>query len=182
MVCLSPTPLFQREIIAAEELRDQRGEKYEHLLGRASWTQKPGAAVGQFTLTFDSTPQTDTILLTTQNGDNPPIELESFQFYYPITRIFFKAKTNDVLSLYYGNLAAATPHYDLSLVANELLAADKSRAVPGAEQMLKKIAWQSKGATGKGGVVFWGILALVVVALLVVIARLLPKSDSQPPK
>jgi len=32
---------------------------------------------------------------------------------------------------------------------------------------------------GQGGVLFWGILALVVVVLLFIISRLLPKS--QPP-
>jgi len=41
---------------------------------------------------------------------------------------------------------------------------------------------RASGASGKGGVVFWGMLALVVVALLAVITRLLPKSESQPPK
>ena len=33
---------------------------------------------------------------------------------------------------------------------------------------------------GQGGVVFWGILALVVVVLLVIISRLLPKSPPTP--
>jgi hypothetical protein len=63
-----------------------------------------------------------------------------------------------------------------------LLAADKATASLGAEERLNKVTWRVTNASGKGGVLFWGILALVVVALLVVIARLLPKSDSQPPK
>ena len=34
---------------------------------------------------------------------------------------------------------------------------------------------------GSGGIVFWGILAVVVVGLLVVITRLLPKAQTPPP-
>jgi hypothetical protein len=182
LVCTSRTPLFQRDLTASEELHDERREKYEHLLGRASWTQTPGATKKEFTLVFESAPQSDTIFLNTQNGDNPPIVLENFQLFYPATRVLFRAKPNDPLSLYYGNPDAAAPHYDLSLVANQLLAADKGIASLGAEEVLKKSVWRATGTAGKGGIVFWGILALVVVALLVVIARLLPKSESQPPK
>ena len=70
----------------------------------------------------------------------------------------------------------------MSLVANELLAADKSVASLGMEELLRKPSWRENSATGKGGVVFWGILGLVVVVLLVIISRLLPKSESHPPK
>jgi hypothetical protein len=181
LACTTRTPLFQRDLTASEELRDERGDKYERLLGRASWTQTPGAAKKEFMLAFDSAPQSDTILLQTQNGDNPAIVLENFQLFYPVTRVLFTVKTKDALSLYYGNPDATAPHYDLSLIANELVAADKAAASPGAEEDLKRSPWRAT-ASGKGGVILWGILALVVIALLVVIARLLPDPESQPPK
>ena len=121
----------------------------------------------EFALTLDSAPQSDTLLLETQNGDNPPIDLENFQLFYPATRVLFKTQPADNLFLYYGNPEAGPPHYDLSLVANELLAADKSVASLGTEEPLRKPAWRESATAGKGGVVFWGILALVVVVLLV---------------
>lgn len=181
LACATHTPLFQRDVVALEELRDERGEKYEHTLGRASWTQIPGGAKKNFTLALLSAPQSDEIILETQNGDNPPIELDQFQICYPVTRMLFKARTNDALALCYGNSDVNAPNYDLSLVANELLAADKATATLGPEEVLKQ-SWEPKGTSSKGGAVFWGILALVVVALLVVIARLLPKSGDHPPK
>jgi hypothetical protein len=181
LVCLAHTPLFQREMVALEELPDEHGEKYERTLGRASWTHTPGGESRTFTLPILSAPRGDTIILEAQNGDNPPIELDQFQFCYPVTRMLFKARTNDALTLYYANSDASEPRYDLSLVANELFAADKATASLGAEERLNKATYRVVNA-GKGGVIFWGILALVVVALLVVIARLLPKSDVQPPK
>ena len=173
--CTTGTPLFQREMALYEELTDERGEKYRHNLGGISWTQKPDRPNRDFFLTLDSPPQSDTLFLETHNGDNPPIALEKFQLFYPATRILFKAGPEDELFLYYGNPRAATPNYDLSLVAGQLLSADRAVASCGAEQQLLKSSWREHEIPGKGGVVFWGILALVVVVLLVIISRLLPK-------
>jgi hypothetical protein len=174
--CATETPLFQREATLYEELTDERGEKYRHNLGGTSWVQKPDRKSREFFLTFDSPPQSDTLFLETQNGDNPPIALEKFQCFYPATRVLFKTGSDDELFLYYGNPRAATPNYDLSLVAGQLLSADKLIASPGTGQQLRKSSWREHEIPGKGGVVFWGILALVVVVLLVIISRLLPKS------
>ena len=79
------------------------------------------------------------------------------------------------LLLYYGNPQAAAPRYDLSLVAGQLLAADQAEAALAAEEQLKT-SWGEGHHAGQGGVVFWGILAVVVVVLLVIISRLLPQS------
>jgi len=178
--CATETPLFQREMTLYEELADERGEKYRHPLGGTSWVQKPDRKSWEFFLTLDSPPQSDTLFLETHNGDNPPITLEKFQFFYPATRILFKAGSDDELFLYYGNPRADTPRYDLSLVSGQLLSADKALASPGTEQQLLKSSWREHEIPGQGGVVFWGILALVIVVLLIVISRLLPKSPPPP--
>jgi hypothetical protein len=178
--CTTRTALFQRDITLYEELADERGEKYRHNLGGAAWVQKPDRKSREFFLTLDGPPQSDTLFLETHNGDNPPIELEKFQLFYPATRILFKAKSGDALFLYYGNPRVASPRYDLSLVAGQLLSADKTIATAAAEQQLRKSSWREHEIPGKGGVVFWGILALVVVVLLVIISRLLPKSPPPP--
>jgi hypothetical protein len=182
LTCTAKTSLFQRELTAYEEARDERGEQYQRVLGRASWTRTSSWWKKDFSLTFDSSPQSDKIILETENGDNPPIELENFQLFYPATRILFKANPGDKLFLYYGNPNVNSPRYDLNLVAGDLLAASKSDASLGAEEQLKK-SWQSElEKAGRGGVVFWAVLGLVVVSLLVVIAKLLPKSGNAPPK
>jgi hypothetical protein len=174
--CATRTALFQREITLYEEVTDERGEKYRHTLGGAAWLQKPDRKSREFFLTLDGPLQSDTLFLETHNGDNPPVELEKFQLFYPATRILFKAGTDDELFLYYGNPRVASPRYDLSLVAGQLLAADRIIASSGTEQQLRKSSWREHEIPGQGGVVFWGILALVVVVLLVIISRLLPKS------
>ncbi len=176
--CATSSALFERTMVLYEMLADERGEKYQHNLGSATWVQTPDRNNRELVLTFDATPQSDALILTTVNGDNPAIELGNFRVFHPATRVLFKAKADDDLLLYYGNAQASPPRYDLSLVANQLLAAEKSPATLVAEQPLKKSARDDYHAVGNGGLVFWGILAVVVVGLLFVIARLLPKAPS----
>jgi hypothetical protein len=177
--CTARSVLFEREMTVYEEVADERGEKLHRILGSATWIQKPDHAQKEFLLSLNTAPQSDTLFLETQNGDNPPIELENFQAFYPVTRVLFKAKSADEIFLFYGNSDAAAPRYDLSLVADQLLSAEKSVASPGAQEQLKKTAWTETHKPGTGGVVFWGILALVVVVLLVIISRMLPKAPAQ---
>jgi Protein of unknown function (DUF3999) len=173
--CTARTPLFQRDVTLYEELSDDRGEKYRRSLSGAPWVQTPDRTSKEFILTLDASPNSDTLVLETHNGDNPPIELEKFQAFYPATRVLFKAQPTDELLLYYGNPRVGSPRYDLSLVAGKLLAADQAEAALAAEEQLKK-SWGEGHRRGKGGVVFWGILAVVVVVLLIIISRLLPQS------
>jgi len=174
--CRARTALFQRDVTLYEELTDERGEKYRYNLSSASWVQKPDRKNAEFFLTLGGPLRSDTMFLETHNGDNPPIDLEKFQLFYPATRLLFKARLDDELFLYYGNSRVDSPRYDLSLVAGQLLAANKAVASLTAEQQLRKSSWREQGIPGTGGVVFWGILALVVVVLLIIISRLLPKS------
>lgn len=175
LTCVAQTPLFERSLSLDEELADERGGAYRHVLGGASWKQTPERKSKDFALVLDSAPQSDRLFLATENGDNPPIELETFQMFYPATRLLFKARAGDELFLYYGNPRVAPPRYDLSLVADQLLAAEKNAASLSAEEQLKESAWRENLMPGRGGLLFWGILAAVVVVLLLLIARLLPK-------
>jgi hypothetical protein len=175
LTCTARTPLFQRDILLYEELSDDRGDKYSRALGGATWVQTPNQTSKQFALILHGSPSSDTLVLETHNGDNPPIELEKFQAFYPATRMLFKAQPADELLLYYGNPQVASPRYDLSLVAGQLAAADQAEASLATEEQLKK-SWGEGHRPGQGGVVFWGILAVVVVALLIIISRLLPQT------
>ena len=179
LTCVTRTPLFERSLSLYEELTDERGDKYRRVLGGATWTQTPERQSKEFTLALDGPVQSDTLFLETDNGDNPAIELEKFTVFYPATRILLKAKQGDELFLYYGNPQVAPPSYDLSLVAEQLLTAEKNGASLLAEEQLKGSSWYKDQIPSQGGVLLWGILALVVVVLLFIISRLLP--NTQPP-
>ncbi len=175
LVCVATSPLFEREMSIHEELADERGDKYRHDLASGLWTQTPEHPSKEFALALGSALQSDTLFLETENGDNPTIKLEKFTLYYPATRILFKAKPDDELFLYYGNPRVPPPRYDLSLVAGQLLAADRKVASLSNEEQLKKPSWRENQVSGQGGALFWGVLAMVVLVLLVIISRLLPK-------
>lgn len=180
--CGSPSPLFQREMRLWEERTTPHGEKYPRELGCATWRQTPGTPPRELAIELAQSPQTDTLFLETDNGDNPAMELRDFRCYYPVTRMVFKAARDPAqpLWLYYGNREASTPRYDLSLISAQLLRAEKSAATAGAEEPTKA-APTTKGeqATEPGGILFWCVLAGVVVALLVIVSRLLPKGEEK---
>jgi hypothetical protein len=179
LVCGSTAPLFQREMLLYEQMADERGRNGQLVLGRASWRQTPDHPAKQFDLSLSAPPRGDTFFLETDNGDNPAIALENFQCVYLASRLFFKAAPPGPFYLYYGNAKSGSPQYDLSLVADQLLKAEKNTASLAAEERLKGASWQEKLSGGaSAGFVFWGVLGAVVIVLLVVINRLLPK---QPP-
>jgi Protein of unknown function (DUF3999) len=175
LTCVSQTPLFDRQMSLYEQVTDDRGETFRRDLGGARWTQTPGDETKEFSLGLEQAPQMDALFLETENGDNPAISLDHFRCFYSATRILFKARAKDEFYLYYGNPNASSPQYDLTLVAGQLLAADKKTASLAGEQPLKKASWTENEVPGKGGILFWGILAVVVAVLLAVISRLLPK-------
>jgi hypothetical protein len=181
LLCSSTSPLFQRDVALYEEVTDSRGTPYRRQLGQARWVQRPDQTARRLDLDLTSAPETPVLFLETDNEDNPAIKLERFELLYPIERICFKAPTLEPVYLYYGNSGALAPQYDLSLVADQLLAAEKAPAKLGPEQQLKRSSWSEKLGGGGTGVIFWVALGLVVVGLLAMIARLLPKSPPSSP-
>ncbi len=177
LTCTTRTALFRRQARLFEQPTDSRSEKYERSLGQASWVRTPPASSAALELRFDTTPLTDTLTLETDNGDNPAIELDNFQVFYPVTRVLFKAPLETETALYYGNGEASFPRYDLDLIAPRLLAEEKSAATLASEELLRKsAAGELFQLSSTKSVVFWVALGLVVIVLLVVISRLLPKA------
>jgi len=178
LTCVAETPLFQRTLTLSTKMTDERGGEFSRQIGSATWKQTPESKQKTFSLTLDAVPQDDLLMLDTDNGDNLPIQLKEFTAVYPVTRVLFKANAGDPIYLYYGNSQVAPPTYDISLVAGELLAAEKNNPQVFSEEQLKKSSWAESQTPGQGGIVFWGILAVVVVGLLAIISRLLPKTPA----
>jgi hypothetical protein len=177
VTCTTSTGLFRRNVVLYEEPIDERGEKYSRQLAQSTWVRTPPATTAPLELHLNASPQTDTLILETDNGDNAPITLDDVQAFYPVTRVLFKAPTEAEMFLYYGNSKAGYPQYDLDLIAPRLLAEEKSTATLAAEEALKKSSvGELFQLSNTKSIVFWGALGAVVVVLLFVIARLLPKS------
>lgn len=175
----SPSPLFQRHLRVSEHIKDASGTAYDWSLGEADWSQSPGNT-HPLVLALNARPKTGVLLVETDNGDNPPLALGKVEAIYPVARLLFKADPAP-LTLYYGNSNVGSPRYDIALVAAQLLAADKHVATLGPEESATGSGgWAERMlGTAHAGALFWGVLALVVVLLLVVVAKLLPKPPAQ---
>ena len=170
----SPTPLFQRQLRLFETITDERGNSYERNLASADWSRTPGNQ-NTLIIPLGLAPATDTLILETDNGDNPALALGRVNATHAVSRLLFKSE-HAPLALYYGHPQSAAPRYDLALVANQILAAEKQVATLGAEEKARPDGWgKTLLGGGKGGVLFWSVLAIVVIALLAIVAKLLPK-------
>jgi hypothetical protein len=182
LVCASSSPLFHRQMRLWEEVTDERGDKFASELGRTTWDQTPNSPKRDLVIELNARPKSDTLFLETDNGDNPAIELRDFRGYYPVTRAIFKATPDPAqpVWLYYDNLDATAPRYDLTLVARELLKAERGTVAAGAEENLSpKPSFVGQTLTGSTRYIFWGALALVVIVLLAIMSRFLPKAQQQ---
>jgi hypothetical protein len=179
ITCAADSALFQREMRLWEEVTDDRGDKFPRELGHATWKRVPGETTRELAIHLDVVPRGDTLFLETDNGDNPTIKLHDFRGHYPVTRVIFKTPSDSTqpIWIYYGNPGAASPRYDVALIANQVLRAERTPATLGRqENMHSKSERIIQTLSGSSLYVFWGVLAVVVVALLLLISRLLPQT------
>jgi hypothetical protein len=182
LICTSSSPLFHRQMRLWEEINDERGDKFASELGRVTWDQTPNSPKRDLVIELNARPRSDTLFLETDNGDNPAIYLRDFRSYYPMTRVVFKATLDPAqpVWLYYGNLDTTAPRYDVTLVAGELLKAERSAVTAGAEENLSsKPSFVGETLAGSTRYIFWCALALVVIVLLAIMSRFLPKPQQQ---
>jgi hypothetical protein len=174
LTCASDSSLFERTVRIWEGLTDEHGDKYVGELAQVTWRRVPNQPAGQLAASFERTPRSGTILIETDNGDNPPIELHDFRAYYPGTRVIFTSAQSQPIALYYGNDEAAAPRYDAKLMAAQLLRSERMAVALGPQETLKSER-VTETLSGSARYIFWGALGIVVVTLLVLISRLLPK-------
>ena len=182
--CSAGQPMFQRSVRLYGERQDPRGDTQTELLGSANWTRTLSQGPEDLALSLTQFPAQPKLTMEIDNGDNPPLRLQSCQCFYRSPRLLFKASPGKDLFLYYGQPDATSPSYDLSLAAPELLSAQPSKADLAPEEPLRvKPWWEAPKPSGAMRYVFWGGLAFVVLALLAVIAKLLPAElDPSEPK
>jgi hypothetical protein len=175
----SPAAIFSRRMLALVERSDDLGNSWIETVGEAHWA-KSGGVDSPLVIHLGGARLPRTMILETDHGDNPAIPLEDVVLRYAAPSIAAKITGTDPLFLYYGNPKANTPQYDLRLVRGELMAADQQLSVLGGEEILKPHARDSRGIDA-GSPWLWLALGGVVVALLVIVAKLLPKAAGNGP-
>ncbi|MBN8418282.1 MAG: hypothetical protein J0L73_05155 [Verrucomicrobia bacterium] len=169
----SPTPLFARTLSVSEQNVTEKGH-YERILSHANWQRLPGQAASTFHLALYTSPRAASIRVATDNGDNARLQITAARVVYPVVRLMFRVPDTTPVQICYGNRRAPYTRYDLQLVRPEFEKATQIAATLGEEEKLPGYEADPSGATGKGGPWLWAALALVVVALLWVVAKMLP--------
>lgn len=169
----SPTPLFMRTLSVTEQHDTEQGH-FERILGTANWQRRPGQAAGTFHLSLHTAPRSGIIHITTDNGDNAPLQITSVRAVHPVVRLLFRVPDTTPVHLCYGNRRAPHTRYDLDLVRREFETAAKVSSTLGDEEKLPGYEASRDGTIGKGSPWLWAALALVVGALLWIVAKMLP--------
>lgn len=112
--------------------------------------------------------------LVVDEGDNAPLPLRDATLLLPAYRLRFFRDGHTPLTLLYGRSDLGAPRYDLALLASRLLGAPAQDVVASAERETSNVT----GVTPT--IVFWCALALAVLALVVLIARLLRPGNGTP--
>lgn len=173
----SSTPVFERYLRAIESRRDHYGNESLVTMANASWSHVPTHQPA-LTLSFYQRWQGDSVILETDNGDNSPIELSTAKADLDVVALVFKTTEPDAIHLYYGNPRAAMPRYDLRLVEKDLTTVPPVIGKLAEEEVLSNhpaFCDTPKEATSPW---LWVALSVVVIGLIAVIAKLLPKSET----
>jgi hypothetical protein len=172
----TPATYFRRDVRLIEERTDERSGKIPSAIASAVWSRSEGGRRIPLSLELASSPTTDRLFLEIENGDNPPLELQQVEAWHAVSRLLFASAQTSNVFLYYGNAKVGAPKYDLEMVGPKLLSAEKVAAELGREEALKPSPVEAR-EWSKAGWLFWLVLIGVVLGLLLVIARLLPKPE-----
>jgi len=171
----SSAPLFNRTFLLQSQNEDSYGNPITRFHGTAQWIKSvTNSDDAQLYLNLQGQRLPTSVMLETDNGDNPAIPLQNISITYSQPSLLAKITSDAPLFLYYGNPHARFPAYDLDLVRSSLQKAEKITTPLGKEERLKA-SDVSRQSISSGSPWLWLALGSVVVVLLVIVAKLLPK-------
>ena len=117
------------------------------------------------------------LMLLVEEGDNQPLPIEKATVLLPSYSIRLFRPADQPLRVLYGKDGVAPPRYDLQLLAPHVMGRRAEEVIAGAEQRFAGTAAQ-RGVEMVPPVVFWSVLALAVVVLLGMVARLMRRETA----
>jgi hypothetical protein len=162
---------FSRDVTILEPVSDARGAAGNRVLGSARWERRPGEKAQAITIGIAPGGE-PTLRAEIENGSNAPLTLGTVTLLIPLVRIDFAYAPRDQLTLITGNPEASPPHFDLEMVAREVLAAPARAAHLGAPEALPL----ERGLPGW----FWAAVAVAALLVATALARTLRSADALP--
>ena len=173
LVVHSSARLFARRLIVSIRHQNDRGNAWNEEVAAADWA-KSGADDAPLLLSVGGRRMPRSFVVATDHGDNPPIPLDEISVSYAAPSIIAKITDGSALFLYYDNPKAPAPRYDVQLVSSELPAPGQAPSPLAAEEILLPAPHQ-RPPLETGPPWLWVALSGVVAALLVIVAKLLPR-------
>ncbi len=170
----SRASMFSRRFEAFANRKDELGNSLVESLGAAEWVKAQGHDT-PLVIGLGGRRLPMRFQLLTDHGDNPPVTLENARVHYEASVIVAKVTEAAPLFLAYGNPKATAPDYDLRLVRSELMAAEAQSARLLEQELIHPGKCGGNIQSEKGSPWLWVALGGVVIALLVIVAKLLPK-------
>jgi len=178
LVLTTTARVFERAVSVAQEREadaERRREPGIDMVATAQWIHadqdKPALPL---TLSVPSVRRTE-LLVIVDDGDNAPLPIASARILLPSYRLRLFRGAGAHLRVAYGRADLARPQYDLALLAPQVLGAPAADVALEAE---RAAAASPTTAAFVSPRLFWGALAIAVVALLALIARLLKKEGA----
>ncbi len=176
LILATPARVFRRRVrLFLEQGSAERAGPWETQLAEADWTHAdPETPAPDLVLSLP-TLKAARALLTVEEGDNSPLVFSPPRIELPAYRMIFFREAGSSLTLLYGRKGLGPPNYDLALLKAGVIGAAAEEISPGPE---------IPAAAGEGGVarmqtmLFWIVLAVAVVVILALIARLIGKGTA----
>jgi hypothetical protein len=172
LVFTTTARVFRRNIAILIERNpfNERQEPWTFSVAEATWSHSdPEFQAQPLSVKIPSLKTVETLVVV-EEGDNSPLPITSVRLLLPSYRMrFFRGNKAD-LKLYYGRSDLATPHYDLAILASRLIGAKAEETLMDPEN-----APTPMGTHPLSLKLFWGVLAIAVLVLLALIARLVKK-------
>lgn len=177
LVLKTSARVFRREvsILIEKNPSNERQEPWTNRIAAATWSRSdPEAQAPPLIIPLPSLATADARLVI-EEGDNSPLPIEPISLLLPSYQMRFFRENTAGLKLYYGNSSLEAPRYDLSLLAPRLSGAAAEEISLSPENSASSERTQAHSLQT---IIFWAILGLAVVVLLVLIARLVKKSEA----
>jgi hypothetical protein len=167
--------VFERRVTVAEERepdRQRQRDPWLDTIANARWAHadqdKPAMPL---TVSMRAPHGTD-VLVIVEEGDNAPLPIGRARILLPAYRLRLFRETNASLRVAYGRTDLSRPQYDLALLAPQLLGAPAIELSLDAEEPAGSARTIAALVSPR---LFWGALAVAVIVLLALIARLLKR-------
>jgi hypothetical protein len=177
LVLSTPARVFERRVTVVEEREADsvRRDRWIDTIADASWVHAdPDRPATPLTLSLPPAHAT-TLLVIVDEGDNTPLPIERARLLLPAYRIRLFREVNARLRVAYGRMDLSRPRYDLALLAPRMLGTSATDVALDPEQPAGTIPTAVSIMSAR---LFWGALAIAIVILLGLIARLLKKESA----